>query len=194
MMHWPPTSDQLRVHVKRFRLLLAHFELVFDSAHWWLKAAERLNGEFDRMKMIALVRDPDACAQSFLERKGIGRNAINHWVAHDGSFWKSALWDRFYPAYEPGRFGLGTPESLVPGDFAARQHRLVKAYVEDYNAELAELKKQAGDRLLVLRTEELSQPATEERLQAFLGIAGVGLQAALNRGSTRDGDSPDLLF
>ena len=194
MVHWQPTPGQLRVHCKRFRMLLAHFGLVFDSAHWWLNAVDPMTAEFGDMKMIGLVRDPDACARSFLERKGTGRNAINHWVEHDGTFWKPALWDRFYPSYEPGRFGLGEPEGVSQAELASRQHQLVKAYVEDYNEGLTRAKDRFGERLLLLRTEELSEPETQDRVQAFLGIEGLNLQEVLNRGSMKDGDSQDLCF
>jgi hypothetical protein len=194
MVHWRPTSEQLGAHCKRFRLLLAHFEVVFDSAHWWLNAVDHMAGEFDSMKMIALMRDPDACARSFLERKGTGRNAINHWVDHDGTFWKSALWDRFYPSYEPGRFGLGEPEGVSQAELPSRQHALVKTYVEDYNEGLTRAKDRFGERLLLLRTEELSEPEAQDRVKAFLGMESLNLQEVSNRGSLKDGDSQELRF
>lgn len=194
MVPWRPTSEQLGAHCKRFRLLLAHFEVVFDSAHWWLNAVDHMAGEFDRMKLIALMRDPDACARSFLERKGTGRNAINHWVDHDGTFWKSALWDRFYPSYEPGRFGLGEPEGVSQAELPSRQHALVKTYVEDYNEGLTRAKDRFGERLLLLRTEELSEPEAQDRVKAFLGMESLNLQEVSNRGSLKDGDSQELRF
>lgn len=194
MLHWSPTADQLRVHVRRFRMLLDRFGLVFDSAHWWLNAADRMTEEFDGVKMIGLIRDPGDCARSFLAIKGSGRNSINHWVDHDGTFWKPALWDRFYPCYEPGRFGLGQPNTMSPADLASRQHRLVRTYVEDYNEGLAGLKDRVGERLLIVRTEELSERRVQDRIRDFLGIAALNLQGALNRGTTKDGDSPDLRY
>lgn len=194
MVHWRPTPEQLRVHCKRFRMLLAHFGLVFDSAHWWLNAMDHMTAEFGGLKMIGLVRDPDACARSFLERKGTGRNAINHWVDHDGTFWKPALWDRFYPSYEPGRFGLNEQDDVSQAELPSRQHQLVKTYVEDYNESLAQLKDRVGERLLILRTEELSERRTQDQVQEFLGIGGLDFQDVFNRGSTRDGDSQDLQF
>ncbi len=194
MLHWSPTADQLRVHGRRFRMLLDRFGLVFDSAHWWLNAADRMTEEFGDVKMIGLVRDPDACARSFLEIKATGRNSINHWLDHDGTFWKPALWDRFYPSYEPDRFGLGEPDAVDPAELASRQHRLVRTYVEDYNEGLARLKDRVGERLLIVRTEELSERRMQDRIQDFLGIAALNLQDALNRGTTKDGDSPDLRY
>ncbi len=194
LVHWQPTPEQLRFHNKRFRLLRERFELVFDSAHWWLNAAEPLAAQFDDVKMIALVRDPDACARSFLERKGQGRGAINHWVDHDGTFWKPALWDRLYPSYEPGRFGLGQAESLTSEELASRQHDLVKTYVEDYNEALARLQDRLGERLLILRTEALSDKDSEARIQAHLGIKSLTLQGVSNRGTLKDGDDQELRF
>ena len=193
-MHWPPTPDQIALHIRRFRLLLDRYDLVFDSAHWWLNAAKALNDAFDGMKMIALVRDPDACAASFLRQKGSGRDELNHWLEHKGSFWKPALWDRLYPSYEAQRFGLEAPDKLDPAELAARQHKLVRTYVADYNDALDEMKNWAGDRLLVLATEELSKEATEETIRAFLGIEAVNLKAVLNQGTTWDGDRPELKF
>ena len=175
-------------------MLLAHFGLVFDSAHWWLNAVDHMTAEFGGLKMIGLVRDPDACARSFLERKGTGRNAINHWVDHDGTFWKPALWDRFYPSYEPERFGLGAQDDPSQAVLPSRQHQLVKTYVEDYNESLARLKDRFGEHLLILRTEELSERRTQDQVQDFLGIQTFNLPDASNRGSMSDGDSQDLRF
>lgn len=194
LVHWQPTSEQLRFHGKRFRLLRERFELVFDSAHWWLNAVEPLAAQFDDLKMIALLREPEACARSFLERKGRGRGAINHWVDHDGAFWKPALWDRLYPSYEPGRFGLGQPEGLMPEELASRQQDLVQAYVEDYNEAVARLQERLGERLLILRTEALCDKESEVRLQEHLGLKALNLQGVLNRGTLQDGDDQDLRF
>lgn len=194
VVHWRPTSEQLRLHCKRFRLLLAHYPLVFDSAHWWLNTLDHMAAEFDGLKMIGLMRDADACARSFLEIKGTGRNAINHWVDHDGTFWKPALWDRVYPSYAPDQFGLDSPAYLDPAELASRHHDLVKTYVAAYNAGLDRAKDRFGERLLLLRTEDLSEGHTQDRIQAFLGVEGLNLQEVLNRGSLKDGDSQELRF
>ncbi len=66
------------------------------------------------------------------------------------------------------------------------------AYVTDYNETLSRAKERFGDALLLLRTEDLSDAATQTRIEAFLGIEGVDLQAVLNRGSLKDGDSQAL--
>jgi hypothetical protein len=194
MVHWRLTSEQLGLHCKRFRLLLDHFEVVFDSAHWWLNALDHMAAEFDGLKMIGLMRDADACARSFLEIKGTGLAAINHWVDHDGTFWKPALWDRFYPSYDPESFALGAPGGVSGTELASRQHELVRTYVADYNAALKRAKERLGERLLLLRTEDLSEGRTTDWIQAFLGIEGLNLQDVLNRGSLKDGDSQELRF
>lgn len=193
-VHWLPAPEQLAAHCRRFRLLLDRFEAVFDSAHWWLNGLDQMAGEFDGLKMIGLKRDADACARSFLQVKGTGPGSINHWADHDGTFWKLALWDRFYPSYALGRFGLEAPALLQPAELASRQRELVRTYVADYNAGLDRAKERFGERLLLLRTEDLSDGRTQGRVQAFLGIEGLNLRATLNRGSLKDGDSQELRF
>jgi hypothetical protein len=71
---------------------------------------------------------------------------------------------------------------------------LVKTYVEDYNEGLTRAKDRFGERLLLLRTEELSEPEAQDRVKAFLGMESLNLQEVSNRGSLKDGDSQELRF
>ncbi len=192
LVHWAPNSGQIRLHRKRFALLLERYPLVFDAAHWWLNAAEPMIEAFETVKLVALAREPEACARSFLKVKGTGRDGFNHWLDHDGRFWRPAVWDPLYPSYDPARFGLEAPESASPVELAERQLRLVTAYVEDYNRALARLAETLGARLLLLRTEELGERKTQDRILDFLGVKAPYLDKALNRGGTADGDSQAL--
>lgn len=194
LVHWTPAPAQLRLHQKRFALLLERHPLVFDAAHWWLNAAGPMIEAFETVKLIALEREPEACARSFLKVKGVGRDSFNHWLDHDGSFWRPAVWDRLYPSYDPARFGLEAPQSASPEELAERQLRLVTAYVEDYNQALARLAETLGDKLLLLRTEALGERQAQDRILDFLGVKAPYLDAALNRGATADGDSQALKF
>ena len=74
VLHWSPTPDQLRIHRKRFAMLLDRYSLVFDSAHWWLNAADRMIEAFDGVKMIGLIRDPDDSSRS--REAGVIRSII----------------------------------------------------------------------------------------------------------------------
>lgn len=194
LVHWQPTADQIRIHCRRFRLLLDRFQVVFDAAHWWLNAADEILASFEDVKLIGLMREPDACARSFLKIKGIGRNSINHWLDHDGTFWRPGLWDALYPSYDAARHGLGSPRETAKEDLHVSQHRLVRMYVEDYNRSLLRMKDSLGERLLLVRTEEIGARAVQDEIFDFLGLRAPYFEAVLNRETTADGKGPGFRY
>ena len=194
LVHWPPEPQQIRFHIKRFRLLLDRFRLVFDSAHWWLNATDELIDAFGGIQFIGLMRDPETCARSFLNMKGVGRGSINHWVDHDGSFWRPARWDRLYPSYDVDLHGLGAIGDVSEAELRRRQFGLVQTYVEDYNRSLRSLKDKVGERLLLVRTEEIGDPDVQTRIGEFAGVEIPPFDGVLNRGSTTDGEAQAMRY
>lgn len=184
VLTWPPRPEQIAFHERRFERLLSSAPLVFDAAHWWLNASESMIARFPDVKLVGLVREREACAQSFLAVKGVGRGSKNHWIDHDGSFWKMALWDEVYPSYE-----VQLPDGEDPDGLTMEQvqRHLVQHYVDDYNAALQQLHARLGDRMLLVPTERLSERRTQEEIQSFLGWPLSPIERALNQGSVKDG-------
>jgi hypothetical protein len=191
LLTWQPEPGQIAFHERRFARLLTAAPLVFDAAHWWLNGAEAMVARFPETTLIGLVRDAAACARSFLAIKGLGRGSINHWIDHDGSFWKSALWDHMYPSYEVDLPPVKDPDSA---EMVALQSRLVRRYVDDYNAALRRLAGRLGARMLLVPTERLSDRRTQDEIQAFVGLRLPYFEQPANRGTVKDGMNTALRF
>lgn len=194
LVHWSPKTEQLAFHERRFALLLEYFPVVFDAAHWWLNAVEALLTPFPDLKLIALRRDPAACAESFLKVKGSGPGAINHWADHDGSFWKPALWDTLYPSRRVAEFAATPPDFADPEQVRRLQLDMVQAYAADYNDAMTAWQETLADRVLAVPTDSLSDRDCQRRIYDFLGVEGRTGAATHNRGTTEDGTALALKF
>ena len=194
LVHWAPKRNQLAFHEKRFDLLLDRFAVVFDSAHWWLNAADDLRRSFPDVKLIGLQREPESCTESFLKLKGAGAGSINHWVKHDGLFWKQALWDALYPDYDPNQILQRPLDFEDPAAVRDLQMKLIRCYVEAYHVALEALEERFGENLLIVRTENLSDRQCQREIADFIGIDDVGSGAVYNRDTTEDGMDQALRF
>jgi hypothetical protein len=175
MIHWQPLEEQVSFHLRRFALLLRYFPLVFDAAHWWLNVADRVLDRFPTAKLIGLVRDREACARSFFAVK----QQYNHWSEPRGP-WQPNPWDPAYPSY-------ALPET-VTGDPDAAKRALILAYVTDYEAGLDALVRERPESCLQLRTEALSDVATQRALFRHLGVTGAFTDIRLNANRLTDGN------
>lgn len=194
LVHWEPRAEQLAFHKERFALLLDHFPVVFDAAHWWLNAAETMLEAFPDLRLVALMRDPDACARSFLEVKGTGPGSLNHWTDHDGHYWKPALWDSLYPSYQANEFAEA-PSDFADAEAVGRlQFEMVRRYAADYNDAVRAWQEALEDKILVVPTDQLSDPACQERIYRFIGVEGGPFAAVRNRGTLDDGSAQALKF
>jgi len=194
LVHWIPDRRQLAFHEKRFDLLLDRFAIVFDSAHWWLNAADDLKHTFADLKLVGLVRDSESCAESFLRLKGAGAGSINHWVAHDGLFWKPALWDALYPNYDLNQVVPRPLDFEDPAAVRDVQLRLITRYVDEYYAALSALEDRFRERLLIVRTGNLSDRRCQGEIADFIGVDEVSSDAVYNRDTTEDGMDQWLRF
>ena len=186
VLYWEPLEEQIQVHVERFRILTQYFAVVFDASHWWLNALERLFGELPDVKAIGLYRETQACAQSFLNQKGSGKGSPNHWAVPGNDIWAAVPGDPCYPSYP-------LPESLVSNPDAAKR-AMVTRYVSEYNQTLQRTAAAHPDRLLLVRTEDLSNAEAYARMSDFLGFELRVPSAALNVGGTADSDQMALTF
>jgi hypothetical protein len=183
---WKPYEEQVRFHVERFRLLTQHHSLVFDAAHWWLNLLGRMFDEFPTTKAIGLVRDVQPSVRSFMKIKGSGRGSMNHWVAPGNGVWAASPFDACFPSY-------AVSQSLLSDPDAAKSAQIGR-FVTEYNAALEKAAREKPDRILLVRTEELSRPETTARISEFVGVALPDTSQVLNEGGTADSDKHDVMF
>jgi hypothetical protein len=183
---WEPAEEQLRMHFERFRILRQHFAVVFDAALWWLNALERMFAEFPDLKAIGLWRKTDACARSFVSQKGVGRGSLNHWAVPGNGIWAASGADPWLPSY-------AAPASCESDPDGAKL-AMVTRYVTEYNQVLKQAAAAHPDRVLLVRTEDLSNGETYARISDFVGFNVPGPAAALNVGTTADSEKPEMHF
>jgi hypothetical protein len=179
LIYCSPEKEQLDFHFRRFRLLTKFFPLVFDASHWWLWAIDRFFEEFPDGKAIGLHRDTRACVQSFARVKGNGTGSLNHWVAPANGIWCANNWDPTYPTYE-------TPEHASEDPDAARL-QLITRYVEEYNKKLFAFARRNRKKVMLIRTEKLTDPGVQEKMFEFMGQRADLPSMLLNRGTLEDG-------
>lgn len=174
-LSWQSTSARFEFHLRRFRALQRGFASFGDVSHWWLPRFEALLGAFPDLRMIVLKRDRLETIASFLKVKGgEGKGGINHWIDHDGRFWRQNIWDECYPKYE-----------------AAGSREAIGAYWDDYYRQAEELQRRHPDSLRIFPTAHLSSPDGQREILAFAGFSDpVTVEAlAANAGTVRDGQN-----
>jgi hypothetical protein len=183
---WNALDEQVQFHMRCFRVLTEYFALVFDAAHWWLHVAERFFAEFPTGKIVGLQRDTRSCVQSFVNIKRQGKTSTNHWAAHGNGVWNSSLGDPLYPKTQ-------LPPTLST-DPDASKAAMIEQYVVEYNRRLEGLANSDSRRVLLVRTEQLSDPAAQSRFEALFGRPIVLPSRALNQGNTSDSDGEAFMF
>jgi hypothetical protein len=186
LIFWKPEQAQTEFHIRRFRLLCEYYSLIADVSHWWLNVLDTFFQHFPNSRAVGLVRDADECAKSFMRIKGYGRGSLNHWVSHDNGIWAANSWDPVYPSY---------PVPAYAQDAVDRAKlELIRRYVSEYNDRLAAVTRRLPDRVLLLRTEELNRPATQQRIFEFAGVQGRITKLKLNVRDVSEGRHADLRF
>jgi hypothetical protein len=186
VIFWQPDQAQTEFHVRRFRLLCEYYSLVADVSHWWLNALDTFFEHFPDSRAVALVRDADDCAKSFMRIKGYGRGSMNHWVSHGSGIWVANVWDPAYPSYSVPSFAWDEPDRA--------KLDVIRRYVLEYNDQLAAVARRLPDRVLLLRTEELSRPATQKQIFDFISMQGRIAKLKLNVRDVSDGEHADFRF
>jgi hypothetical protein len=179
LIYWQKLPEQIALHVERFALLREFFPLVFDASHWWGNAVDDILARFPDVRIVGLHRETERCIQSFLKIKGSGRGSINHWAPSGNGIWRTNIWDPLYPSYP-------SPQRAADQPDAAKQEA-IRRYVVDYNAALAALRERLPDQVLLIRTEDLAQPAAQQRLFDFIGVSGTISARLLNAGTVAEG-------
>jgi hypothetical protein len=172
---WDPHPRQVEFHLRRFRLLSAYFPVVADCSVWWINLMETVSQALPTTRAIGVYRDVEACVQSL---KRIMKPSWNSFAnAHNG-IWQTYHDDPLRPHYE-------LPENARKDPDAARES-LMRRYFTDYNNRLKALAERMPERMLLLRTEELSEPSTLGKISQFLGLRVIEVPIHRNIGRMED--------
>jgi hypothetical protein len=168
---WDPQPQQVEFHLRRFQILREYFLVVADSSVWWINLLDTVSQAFPMTRMIGVVRETVECVRSF---KAIMQTRWNPFVHPHNGIWQTYHGDPLRPHYE-------LPENARKDPNAAREG-MIWRYVTDYNNRLNALAKQMPDRMLLLRTEELSEASTRRQISQFLGHGVTEVPIHLNLG------------
>ena len=171
---WDPHPQQVEFHLRRLRLLSAYFPVVADCSVWWINLMETVSQALPTTRAIGVYRETEACVRSAFK---IIKDtpSYNPWAIPHNGIWQTYRGDPGFPHYE-------LPENARRDPDAARE-RLIRRYVTDYNVRLKALAQQMPERMLLLRTEELSEPSTLRQISQFLvlRVAEVPIHRNLGR-------------
>jgi len=186
LIFWTPQQEQVQFHMKRLAILADYFSLVCDVSHWWLNVLDSFFTNFPAGKIIGLIRDVDECVESFMTTRGHGWESWNHWVPYGNGIWIAHLWDPTYPTYSVPSYSWRNPDRA--------KYELIARYVREYNARLEALAEQNPVRVMLVRTEELSEPASQRKIFNFVNVNGRVATIKLNVRSVIDAQLPITKF
>lgn len=147
-------------------------DLIGDIAHYYLRYVDEIAAIDPQVRFICLQRDRAQTIDSWQRRMAIQRwpakkisdrlaswitgepyhTSRNPWIEHDGSRWATdPVWDKCYPKY-PAR---DLPEAIG-------------MYWDDYYARAEVLADRYPDTFVIIPTEELNTPQTQQRVLDFL--------------------------
>ena len=114
---------------------------------------------------------------------------MNNWAPPNNGVWRPAPWDPNYPKYP-------VPPGIVPGTEQAHASKkmMITRYVTEYNRSLSELAAAQAPRVMLIRTEALSDETTVERLRMFVGLKVAMPVRPLNVGNNTEGAQPDFWY
>ena len=173
MLYWRDDPASPEFHIGRFRLLLELFPIAGDVSHWWLPYFRLMRTNFPDLRAVVLRRDREETIESFLRVKGDGKKgAINHWVRHDGRFWRKNSWDDCYPKYPV--------ETL---------REAVACYWDAYYQQSQQLQREFPEQLRIFDLAALSDIDGQREVLGFCGIEDCQLVVGehANRGHGKDG-------
>lgn len=186
LVSWQPQRPELDFHFRRLEQLSRYFVLVADVAHWWLNCLDPLFRRFPDARAMGLVRDTAQCVVSFMRIKGFGRNSYNHWAPYGTGIWAAAQWDPTYPTYPLPPAATRDPDGV--------KRTSIERYVREYNEQLSKYASAMPNKLLLLDTTQLDDPAVQRRIFDFIGVDGRIGHKKLNVATVADGRTADLKF
>src|SRR5262249_14286751 len=136
---------------------------------------------------VGAIRDVDGCARSFMRiKQRYGWWSWNHWVPYGNGIWSPHLWDPTYPTYSIPVESYKDPDRAKYG--------LIVRYIREYHAQLAVWATRLPRQVMLVRTEELNEPAIQRRIFDFAGACGRVSKINLNASSLTDSKSEEVTF
>jgi hypothetical protein len=172
---WNHDAETIDFHLRRFRLLLELFPMVGDVSHWWLPYFRLIRQHFPEVRAVVLRRDKEETVDSFLRIKGGGQQgSINHWVEHDGKFWRKNLWDDCYPKYR-----------------ADTMKEAIARYWDEYYLLAGQMEAEFPDQIRIYDIAALSDARGQQEILEFCGFAEIIIPGDIhaNKGHANDGAS-----
>lgn len=101
LVSWQNGNKNVHFHLNRSLILLNSFHFVADISHWWLPYTEMIIKRFPNSKFVCIQRDQKETVNSFLRIKSNKKKGgFNHWLIHDGKYWRFNRWDKTYPKFK----------------------------------------------------------------------------------------------
>ena len=101
LVKWQNDNKSVHFHLNRSLILFNSFNFIADVSHWWLSYVEIIIKRFPNSKFVCIQRDKKETINSFLKIKGNEkRGSLNHWMIHDGNYWRLNRWDETYPKFK----------------------------------------------------------------------------------------------
>ena len=186
LIFWIPEREQIDFHIRRFRVLTRYFSVVSDVSHWWLNVVAAVFADFTETRAIGLLRDPAECAVSFMRIQGFGKGSFNPWAVPGNQLWLAGPWDATYPSYPLPAYAGKDPDRA--------KFALVTRYLTEYNSRMEMLAVDAPDRVLLVRTEDLSRIDVQNEIFQFAGAQGRNADWRLNIRKVDDGKKNQINF
>ncbi len=146
--------------------------LVGDVASYYLPYVEHILSVYLSTRFVCLKRDREETIASFVKKTP----RKNHWMAHDGSWWRHSPWDQCFPKYH-----------------ASSKEEAIGRYWDDYYRRAEELQSRYPASFRVFPIETLNTLDGQRRILDFLCVpdedrrfvVGIHLNAAKPRGVRR---------
>ncbi|MDX1918306.1 MAG: sulfotransferase [Candidatus Caenarcaniphilales bacterium] len=147
---WTDGDPELRQVIAYFRAKLSGYDLVGDSASYYLPYVEHLLETFPESKLICLERDRADTVKSFLAKTGLHHN----WLPNNGVSWRiNLVWDSTFPKYpiEDKKEAIGR-------------------YWDEYYNRARDLAERHPGNFAIFKLAELNHEAGQKAILTFLGI------------------------
>jgi hypothetical protein len=179
---WDPHPQQVEFHLRRLRLLRAFFPIVADCAGWWINLVETVCEALPTTRVIGVYRETEACVRSWSKNLiKVHAPRFNPWAIPHNGIWLPYRDDLGVPHFE-------LPENARKDPDAARES-MIRRYVSEYNNRLRAFAERMPERMLLLRTEGLSELSTLRQISQFLGarVTEVPIHCNLGRRDSNAG-------
>ena len=134
-------------------------QLVGDVALYYLNYVEYFLSLNPRIKFVCLQRDRASTVASYLKHT----EGINNWMTHDGTIWKTNLWDNCYPKYD-----------------VLSKEEAIELYWDDYYLTADKFQTQYPNSFRIFQTSALNTEAGQRAILSFIGIEkprlSIGIQ------------------